>query len=94
VTRLRLDRTWRLGPRTTALIQPAFYADLPFDSARPPRHVQLGGTVLPELSVREVQTLSGPGDPILAMTAARRVRELLDGGLVVDHEGPHSTRAS
>ena len=38
VTRLRLLHTWRLGPATTALIQPAFYADLPFDSVRPPRH--------------------------------------------------------
>ena len=37
VTRLRLPCTWRLGPETTALIQPAFYADLPFRSARPPR---------------------------------------------------------
>jgi hypothetical protein len=38
VTRLRLSSSWRLGPQTTALIQPAFYADLPFSSARPPRH--------------------------------------------------------
>jgi hypothetical protein len=30
VTRLQLAHTWRLGPVTTALIQPAFYADLPF----------------------------------------------------------------
>ena len=44
VTRLRLPHTWRLGPLTTALIQPAFYADLPFDSVRPPRHVELDGT--------------------------------------------------
>jgi dihydrodipicolinate synthase/N-acetylneuraminate lyase len=35
VTRLQLSHTWRLGPVTTALIQPAFYADLPFDSVRP-----------------------------------------------------------
>src|SRR5262245_7312386 len=35
VTRLRLPHTWRLGPTTTALIQPAFYPDLPFDSRRP-----------------------------------------------------------
>ena len=51
VTRLRLSSSWRLGPQTTALIQPAFYADLPFTSARPPRHIQLDGA-LPELSVR------------------------------------------
>ncbi|MBV9602548.1 MAG: DNA2/NAM7 family helicase, partial [Chloroflexi bacterium] len=87
MTQLRLSHTWRLGPQTTALIQPAFYPNLPFDSARPPRHVQLGGIFLPELSVRAVQTLAGPGDPILATTAAERVRELIDGGVVVDHEG-------
>src|SRR6266508_2829326 len=90
VTRLRLPHTWRLGPQTTALTQPAFYADLPFDSIRPPRYVQLGGTALPELSVCEVQTLAGPGDPVLTTTAAARVRELLDGGVVVDHVGNHS----
>src|SRR5439155_15504537 len=41
VTQLRLSSSWRLGPQTTALIQPAFYADLPFTSVRPPRHIQL-----------------------------------------------------
>src|SRR5919199_1480344 len=51
VTRLRLEQTWRLGPQTTALIQPAFYPDLPFISARPARHIQLGGRALAELSV-------------------------------------------
>ena len=90
VTQLRLSHTWRLGPQTTALIQPAFYANLPFDSARPPRHIQLGGAALPELTVRDVQPLAGPGDPILAATAADRVRELLDGGFVVDQDGNHS----
>jgi hypothetical protein len=87
VTRLRLPHTWRLGPVTAVLIQPAFYADLPFDSVRPPRHLLLGGTPLPELSVMEVQPLAGPGDPILAETAAQRVAELLDGGVVVDQDG-------
>jgi hypothetical protein len=37
-----------------------------------------------------VQTLAGPGDPILAATAAERVRELLDGGSVLDQDGNHS----
>jgi hypothetical protein len=87
VTRLRLPHTWRLGPATTALIQPAFYADLPFDSVRPPRHVVLDGTPLSELSVQEVQPLAGPGDPILAEAAAARVSELLCGGSVVDQDG-------
>jgi hypothetical protein len=87
VTRLRLSHTWRLGQITTALIQPAFYADLPFDSVRPPRHVLLDGAPLPELSIREAQTLAGPGDPILADAAAARVTELLEGGEVVDQGG-------
>jgi hypothetical protein len=87
VTRLRLPHTWRLGPVTTALIQPAFYAELPFDSVRPPRYVLLDGISLPELSIREVQPLAGPGDPILAETAAARVAELLDTGEVVDQDG-------
>jgi hypothetical protein len=87
VTRLRLSHTWRLGPVTTALIQPAFYADLPFDSLRPPRHMLLDGAPLPELSIREVQPLAGPGDPVLAETAAERVVELLDTGEVVDQDG-------
>jgi hypothetical protein len=86
VTRLQLSHTWRLGPATTSLIQPAFYADLPFDSRRPPRHVELGGTWLPKLSIRHMQTLAGPGDPILAKTAAARVVDLLDGGFVVDDD--------
>ncbi len=89
VTRLRLPHTWRLGPQTAALIQPAFYSDLPFDSVRPPRHVQLDGTALPELSVLEVQTLAGPGDPVLATTAAARVRELTADGFVVDDHDNH-----
>ncbi|MDQ6669258.1 MAG: AAA family ATPase [Chloroflexota bacterium] len=87
VTRLQLSTTWRLGPQTTALIQPAFYADLPFTSSRPPRHIQLDGAILPELSVRLVTPLAGPGDSTIAATAATRVRELLSGGLVVDGDG-------
>jgi hypothetical protein len=87
VTRLQLSHTWRLGPITTALIQPAFYSDLPFDSVRPPRHVLLEGKPLPELSIREVQPLAGPGDPIVVNAAAARVAELLDTGKVIDQDG-------
>ena len=85
-----MEHTWRLGPRTTALIQPAFYPDLPFDSARPPRHVQLGESALPELSLQQVAVMAGPGDPMLAATAAERVRDLIDGGFVVDADGQHA----
>jgi hypothetical protein len=70
VTQLRLLCTWRLGPQTTALIQPAFYADLPFSSARPP-HIQFDGAVLPELSIRLVSPLAGPGDPPSSRPAPR-----------------------
>jgi hypothetical protein len=87
VTQLRLSTSWRLGPRTTALIQPAFYADLPFTSARPPRHIQLDGEALPELSTRVVTPLAGPGDPVVSSAAAARVRDLLSAGLVVDADG-------
>ena len=87
VTRLRLPRTWRLGPGTTALIQPAFYADLPFTSARPPRQILLARKSLPELSTQLVSTATGPGDPGLAAAASKRVRELLEGGVVVDELG-------
>jgi hypothetical protein len=84
---MRLPHTWRLGPITTALIQPAFYADLPFGSVRPPMHVLLDGAPLPELSIREVQPLAGPGDPILPEVAAARVAELLENGEIVDQQG-------
>jgi AAA domain len=83
VTRLQLCHTWRLGPQTTALIQPTFYAELPFTSVRPPRHIALHRAVLSELSVRLVAPLGGPGDPAIAAAAADRVRELLGGGQVV-----------
>jgi hypothetical protein len=83
VTQLRLPHTWRLGPATTALIQPAFYPDLPFTSVRPPRHLQVRGSVQPELSALLVTPVAGPGDRSIASAAADRVRDLLNGGLVV-----------
>jgi hypothetical protein len=87
VTRLHLSSTWRLGPQTTALIQPAFYANLPFTSARTPRHVVLGGAALPELENRPVTPLGGHGDPLIVATAADRVRQLVSCGLLVDSSG-------
>ena len=87
VTRLRLPQTWRLGPDTTALIQPTFYPDMPFTSARPPRHVTLAGTTLPELTASPVNATAGPADPTIAATAAAHVRALLDDGQVVDEHG-------
>ena len=83
VTTLRLLHTWRLGPLTTALVQPAFYPELPFASVRPPRYLQIEDWPVPELAVKAVATMAGPGDPLLALTAAERVRDLLESGVVV-----------
>ncbi|WP_432573496.1 AAA family ATPase [Kineococcus sp. SYSU DK005] len=100
VTKQRLPYTWRLGPETTALIQPAFYPDLPFTSARPERYLTAPGegthehgqhdqhgARLPELSARTVATSAGPSDPALPAAAAARVRELLHCA-VVDAQHP------
>jgi hypothetical protein len=83
ITRLQLTHTWRLGPQTTALVQPAFYAELPFDSARPPRAIRAGGEELPELTAHLISPLGGPADPIVATAAANQVRWLLGGGQLV-----------
>ena len=40
---------------------------------------------VPELAIRMVTPLAGPGDPSLATAAATRVRELLAGGVVVEN---------
>jgi hypothetical protein len=87
ITRLRLLHTWRLGPQTTALIQPVFYAKLPFESARPLRNIRLSGLDLPELNARLISAPAGPVDPIIATAAAARVRELLEGGELVEPDG-------
>lgn len=83
VTQLRLLHTRRLGPETTALIQPAFYADLPFTSIRAPRQLEVLGSPVPELTTRVVSLMAGPGDPLLAMAAAERVRELINRAVLV-----------
>ena len=73
-----LRHTWRLGPATTALIQPAFYPTLPFTSKRPPEHItSTGGDRLPELAHRLVAALGGPSDPALPTACADRARDLL-----------------
>ena len=76
---VRLQHTWRLGARTTALIQPLFYPGLPFTSRRPPEHLtDSSGPDLPELAHRPVRVIGGPTDPVLATQCAQRARELLD----------------
>jgi hypothetical protein len=95
VTRLRLTHTYRLGPRTAALIQPAFYPDLPFESARAPRSLELDSQNVPELDMELVQTVAGPGDPALTTAAAARVRQLLGAVLATDgNEAPRRLTAA
>lgn len=73
-----LRHTWRLGPVTTALIQPAFYPDLPFTSRRPPEHLaDPDGSALPEIAHQPLTVTAGPGDPALVAACAERARALL-----------------
>ena len=82
VSVVTLRHTWRLGPDTTALIQPAFYPDLPFTSRRPPEHLtDADGHRLPELTARTVTSAAGPGDPALIGTCADAARTLLTATL-------------
>jgi hypothetical protein len=79
LTIVPLRHTWRLGPATTALVQPAYYPHLPFESLRPPEHVIGPHGALPEIAHRPVPAPGGPDDPVLTAACAGRVRELLDG---------------
>ena len=82
VATVTLHHTWRLGPATTALIQPAFYPGLPFTSRRPPEHLtDANGDVIPEITHRTVPVTGGPGDPALTSACADRVRSLLGARL-------------
>lgn len=74
-----LPHTWRLGPATTALIQPAFYPTLPFTSRRPPEHLtDPDGTTRPEVMARPTQVTDGPTCPALLTSLATTARTLLD----------------
>jgi len=78
VSVVTLRHTWRLGPDTTALIQPAFYPDLPFTSRRPHEHLTgADGHRLPEIAARSVTASGGTGDPALIGACADRARALL-----------------
>lgn len=87
VATIPLRHTWRLGPETTALIQPAFYPALPFTSKRPPEHIALDGTTLTEITHRTVTATAGHGDPTLTRACADRTRTLLRDGELTDHSG-------
>ncbi|MEN3124022.1 AAA family ATPase [Janibacter sp. LM] len=81
VSVVTLKHTWRLGPQTTALIQPAFYPDLPFTSKRPPEHVTAHGEHLPEVTHHATPTTAGPADPALINAVADRARDLIGTNL-------------
>lgn len=92
IARHDLTRSWRCGPVTTALLQPAFYPDLPFTSARAPIEViDANGRALPELSTLTI-TPNSEMDPQIAATAAATVRELLTG-IVKTETGSRPMRA-
>jgi len=90
---VRLRHTWRLGPQTTALIQPVFYPDLPFTSRRPDEFVKGDdGDRLPEIVAHRVRVAGGPGDPALVGACADLARGLL-GRAMVTPEGSRSVAA-
>ena len=93
VTSIRLPDTWRLGAATTRLIQPAYYPGMPFGSRRPDEHVAGPGGPLPEITRRTVRVTRGYGDPALARACAARVRELLDGHVLITPDGTRPLEA-
>lgn len=77
---LTLPHTWRLGPDTTALIQPVFYPQLRFTSRRPPEHItDAAGTQLPEIQPVFTDVHEGPTDPAVLTLLADQTRQLLTG---------------
>ncbi len=86
VARLRLPQTWRLGPDTTDLLGP-LYPALAFTSARPPRHISIHGTPLPEFTATARPATGGTADPRVIHTAAQTVRDLLATGTVTTPDG-------
>lgn len=83
ITTQRLSQTWRLGPETAALIAP-LYPDLPFTSARLPRHIASGGRRLPEYQAAPIATTGTPTDPNIALTATTTARSMLGTTLHTD----------
>jgi hypothetical protein len=93
VTTVALKHTWRLGPETTAMVQSAFYPRLPFTSRRPPEHLAIDGTVLPELAHRELKVANGSADAGLIAAAVTRTRQLIDTATLTTAEGTRPVRA-
>lgn len=86
VSVVQLRHTWRLGPDTTAVVQPVFYPDLPFESRRPDEYLtgRLGER-LPEIATHPVPVTAGPCDAALVGTCADLARDLLGRTLVTEH---------
>lgn len=93
VSVVTLRHTWRLGPATTALIQPACYPDLPFVSRRPPEHVTVDGRHAPEVEAIQVNAPGGPGDAAMLATVADRARRLIERATLTTAEGTRTMRA-
>ncbi|OBG21601.1 helicase [Mycolicibacterium fortuitum] len=94
VASVALRHTYRLGPQTTALVQPAFYPDMPFTSRRPAEHVEIDGAVIPEMATRLLPVTDGPTDRGLVAAAVDRVETLLRRGSVVTAAGRRSLEES
>lgn len=83
---LRLPHTYRLGPTSATIVSAACYPDMPFVSApdRPARNLLTGAQMAPEMTTVSTTGRGGPLDPTFADTAANRVRDILDAGLLLD----------
>ncbi|WP_071288739.1 AAA family ATPase, partial [Mycolicibacterium llatzerense] len=74
-----LTNSWRLGPKTCAMLSEHFYPQMPFTSRRPDEAVITdAGQDLSEIACLPVRTRNGPTDPVLMEALADRVRELLN----------------
>ena len=85
VVMFHIPATRRLGPETTELIAP-FYPTMSFNSERAPRHIEIGGEVLPEVSTISVDGVTDAADPAMAQAVAQRVVDLF-AGFEVTEEG-------
>jgi len=88
-----IPATRRLGPVTTDLIAP-FYPTMSFTSERIPRHIELDGAILPEVSTISVDGVTDAADPSMARAVADRVIELLGGAEVNGDDEPESLTSS
>lgn len=86
VSVVQLRHTWRLGPETTAIVQPVFYPALPFESRRPDEYLTgAPGERLPEIAAHPVPVTAGPCDAALVGACADLARDLLGRSLVTEH---------